>query len=372
MPSRKCLILGDEFTPSRLFRDTLCERMGKDAPSLRFACSDTRNSESTAVRSDEISEAFGDVEDVARRIADCEILITTFAPVTAAILDCAPSLIAICCGRGGPVNINLDAATERGIPVLHAPGRNEQAVAEFALAGMINLMRRIPQALDYVRDGQWTTPLEDTFEKPSGPELCTRTLGLVGAGRIGCRVGRLARAFGARVLASDPFAEAASVAPFGIELVSLEHLLAEADVISIHARLDRGARALLGAAEFSRMAKRPYLVNTARAAAIDHEALLAALEAGQVTAALLDVYPDEPLSPGSPLLAMGKDRLLLTPHAAGVSRDIPANTARLLADGLLRLLRGEVPDHVVNPQTLVTCFRRLGLEATGDAEGVDT
>ena len=372
MPSRKCLILGDEFTPSRLFRDTLCERMGKDAPSLRFACSDTRNSESTAVRSDEISEAFGDVEDVARRIADCEILITTFAPVTAVILDCAPSLIAICCGRGGPVNINLDAATERGIPVLHAPGRNEQAVAEFALAGMINLMRRIPQALDYVRDGQWTTPLEDTFEKPSGPELCNRTLGLVGAGRIGCRVGRLARAFGARVLASDPFAEAASVAPFGIELVSLEHLLAEADVISIHARLDRGARPLLGAAEFSRMAKRPYLVNTARAAAIDHEALLAALEDGRVTAALLDVYPDEPLSPGSPLVAIGKDRLLLTPHAAGVSRDIPANTARMLADGLLRLLRNEVPDHVANPQTLETCFQRLGFGATRDSEGVDT
>lgn len=372
MPSRKCLILGDEFTPSRLFRDTLCERRERDAPSLLFCCSDIRNSELSAVRSDEISEAFGDVEDIARRIADCEILITTFAPVTAAILDRAPLLLAICCGRGGPVNINLDAATRRGIPVLHAPGRNEQAVAEFALAGMINLMRRIPQALDYVRDGQWTTPLEDTFEKPSGPELCGRTLGLVGAGRIGCRVGCLAGAFGARVLASDPFSEAASVAPFGIELVSLERLLAEADVISIHARLGRGARPLLGAAEFSQMAKRPYLVNTARAAAIDHEALLAALEKGQVTAAHLDVYPDEPLSPGSPLLAMGKDRLLLTPHAAGVSHDIPANTARLLADGLLRLLRGEAPDHVVNPQTLHICFQRLGVAAAGVSGGGDS
>ena len=372
MPSRKCLILGDEFTPSRLFRDTLCERMGKDVPPLRFSCCDTTNSESTAVRSDEISEAFGDVEDITLRIADCEILITTFAPVTAAILARAPSLIAICCGRGGPVNINLNAATERGVPVLYAPGRNEQAVAEFALAGMINLMRRIPQALDYVRDGQWTTPLEDTFEKPSGPELCGRTLGLVGAGRIGCRVGRLARAFGARVLASDPFAEVAGVEPFGIELVSLEQLLAEADVISIHARLDRDARPLLGAEEFSRMAKRPYLVNTARAATIDHEALLAALEDGQVTAAHLDVHPDEPLSPGSPLLAMDKDRLHLTPHAAGVSYDIPTNTARLLADGLARLLRGEVPDHVVNPQTLQTCFRRLGLEPARGSGAVDT
>ena len=120
------------------------------------------------------------------------------------------------------------------------------------------------------------------------------------------------------------------------------------------------------------MAKRPYLVNTARASAIDHEALLAALEAGQVTAAHLDVHPDEPLSPGSPLLAMGKDRLLLTPHAAGVSHDIPANTARLLADGLFRLLRGEVPDHVVNSQTLETCFKRLGLGPAGSCGGVDT
>ena len=309
----KCLILGDGFTPSKLFERALARRLEEDGLTLALRGIDIESSELTAVRSDEVAEAFGDVDEIARELAGCQFLMTTFAPVTEALLDRTPSLIAICCGRGGPVNINVDAASRRGIPVLHAPGRNEQAVAEFAIAGMINLMRRIPRALDWVRDGEWTTPLEDTFEKPSGPELGGRTLGLVGAGRIGCMVGRLAGAFGMRVLASDPFADPAAVAASGIELVTPDRLFAESDVISVHARLAQGSPPLLGANEFSAMKKRPYLLNTARPAAIDHDALLEALRDGLVTAALLDVHPEEPLPADSPLLTLGPDRLLLPP-----------------------------------------------------------
>ena len=365
MTVKECLILGDTFTPARLFEKALEERFAQDGLTLSFRSIDIESSELTAFRSDEVSEAFGDATEIAREMANCRFLVTTFAPVTEAMLEQARSLIAICCGRGGPVNINLEAASKRGIPVLHAPGRNEQAVAEFVIAGMINLMRRIPHALDWVRDGAWTTPLEDTFEKPSGPELCGRTLGLVGAGRIGCLVSRLARAFGARVLASDPFADAASAAASGIELVTLDHLLAECDIISVHARLPGDAAPLLGKAEFAAMARRPYVLNTARAATLDYDALVGALQGGQITAALLDVYPDEPLAPTSPLLSVGKDRLLLTPHAAGISRDVPANTARMLADGLARLLKGERPPHVANREALETCLGRLGFTDEG-------
>ena len=362
MTEWRCLVLGDDFTPAALFERVLGDRFAADGMGVSFRSIDIESSEVTAYRSGEVSEAFGDVEEIARHVADCQFLVTTFAPVTAGLIDRAPRLVAICCGRGGPVNINVDAASQRGIPVLHAPGRNEDAVAEFVMAGMINLMRRIPLALDWVRQGSWTTPLEDTFEKPSGPELSRQTLGLVGAGRIGCLVARLARAFGVQVLATDPFADPASLAAAGAEPVPLDRLLAESTIISIHARLAAGSRPLLGTSEFAAMAKHPWLLNTARAAALDYDALLAALQDDRISGALIDVYPDEPLAPDSPLLAMTPDRLLLTPHVAGISSDVPARTAAILADGMARLLAGTPPRHVVNPEALATAFRRLAAE----------
>ncbi len=354
-----CLVLGDDFTPAALFERVLGNRLAADGISVSFRCIDIESNDVTAYRSGEVSEAFGDVDEIARHVADCQFLVTTFAPVTADLIDQAPRLVAICCGRGGPININLAAASERGIPVLHAPGRNEEAVAEFVIAGMINLMRRIPLALDWVRQGSWTTPLEDTFEKPSGPELSRQTLGLVGAGRIGCLVARLARAFGARVMATDPFVDPASLAAAGAEAVPLDRLLAESTIVSIHARLAGGSRPLLGKSEFAAMAKRPWLVNTARATALDYDALLAALGDDRIAGALIDVYPDEPLPPDSPLFDVTPDRLLLTPHVAGISSDVPARTAAMLADGLARLLTGAPPLHVANPDALSTAFRRL-------------
>ena len=363
MRALRCLVLGDDFTPGALFEAALRERMGADGRSLTCSVVDVEAGELNAVQSDEVAEAFGDVEEIADLAADCDLLVTTFAPITRTVLARAPGLLAIACGRGGPVNVNVAAASARGIPVLNAPGRNAQAVAEYTLAGIISLMRRIPEALDYVREGRWLTPREDTFEKPSGPELGARTLGLVGCGQVGRLVGRLAGAFGARVLGHDPFARPDELAAVGIETVSFARLLAESDVVSLHLRLPPGAPPILGRAEFAAMIRHPYLINTSRAAAVDHAALLAALDSGRVSAALLDVHPSEPLAPDSPLLAFDRTRLLLTPHAAGVSRDIPANTAALLAEGLARLLRGRRPEHVINPQTLDLCFRRLGFSA---------
>ena len=363
MRDLECLILGDDFTPAAIFEEALRAGLGSAGRSVSCISIDIETSEPSAVVSDEVDEAFGDIEEVADLAVGCELLVTTFAPVTSAVLDRARKLLAIACGRGGPVNINTAAASARGIPVLNAPGRNAQAVAEYTLAGIINLMRQIPQALDYVRDNRWRTPREDTFEKPSGPELGARTLGLIGCGQVGRLVGRLAGSFGARVLAHDPLARRTELVPLGIEAVSLDRLLAEADIISLHARLARDAAPILGEAEFAAMTRRPYLVNTARAAAVDHDALLAALERGRIAGALLDVHPEEPLSPDSPLLAVDETRLLLTPHAAGISRDVPANTAHLLVEGLARLLQGRRPDHVINPRTLDTCFQRMGFTA---------
>jgi D-3-phosphoglycerate dehydrogenase len=359
MADLRFLIIGDDFAPAALFKDSIVEALSGLDVSVSFRCVDAEPDELSAVHSDEIAEAFGDIAQVASLARDRHVIVTTFAPVTKRVLEETPDLLAIACGRGGPVNINIAEATRRGIPVLFAPGRNAQAVAEFTLAGMINLMRQIPEAIDYVRDGQWRTPREDTFEKPSGPELGGRTVGLVGCGQVGRLVGEFLRALGARVLAYDPYADASELTALGIEGVSLEDLLQHSEVISVHARVAKGGTPLLGPPQFAAMAQRPYLVNTARAAAIDYDALVDALRNGSVTAALLDVYPDEPVPRDSPLLAFAKNRLHLTPHSAGVSRDIPANTARILAHGLADLTRQSVPSHVANREAVNTCLQRL-------------
>ena len=354
-----CLILGDDFTPARTFEQAISTAMGDDTPGLKYRTLDFEPHEMMPTESDTLREAFGDVARVARLVADSELLVTTFAPVTSDVLNSAPDLRAIACGRGGPVNIDVEAATTRGIPVLYAPGRNAQAVAEFTIAGMINLMRRVPAALRHVRQGEWRVSREDTFEKPSGPELGGRTLGLIGFGQVGQIVARLAAAFGARILVHDPWVDEGAIESLGSRSVSLARLLEESEIVSIHARLPPGADPILGARQFLAMARKPYLINTARAGAIDHGALLQALESGRVAGAFLDVHAREPLPPGDPLLSFDQDRLMLTPHAAGVSFDIPENTARILARGLRQLLKNARPDHVINPQCLETCFRRL-------------
>lgn len=359
MAGLRFLVLGDDFTPAHLFRDEIQRALGADAKQFGFHCVDTDANGLPQFRSDEVSEAFGDDREVARLAKDCDLIVTTFAPVTKQVFEAAPDLLAVACGRGGPVNINSSEATRRGIPVLYAPGRNVQAVAEFTVAGMINLMRQVPDAMDYLRVGQWQTPREDTFEKPSGPELSGRSVGLVGCGQVGRVVGRLVLAFGARVLVFDPHLEKRRLEDMGFEPVTLEALLARAEVISIHARVGKGDPPVIGAAAYGAMTRRPYLINTARAAALDYDALVHALESHVITAALLDVYPDEPLAPDSPLLRMPKERLHLTPHVAGVSRDIPTNTARILADGLGDLLRSRRPQFVLNQATLEVCFQRL-------------
>lgn len=359
MAELRVLILGDDFTPAALFRDGIEAALAGLDIQVSFHCVDTEPDELSAVHSQEVTEAFGEISEVASLAKDSHVLVTTFAPVTESVLDAASGLVAIACGRGGPVNINIEAATRHGIPVLFAPGRNAQAVAEFTVAGMINLMRQIPQAIDYVRNGQWQTPREDTFEKPSGPELGSRTVGLVGCGQVGRLVGRLLRTFGSRVLVHDPYADAAELATLDLEAVSLEELLQRSEVISVHARVPKGAPPLLGSPQFAAMERRPYVVNTARAAALDSAALLQALQDGRVTAALLDVYPDEPVPRDSPLLGVDKDRLHLTPHSAGVSRDIPANTARILAHGLADLARRKAPAHVANAEAVGTGMQRL-------------
>ena len=353
-------IIGDDFTPSILFKNALTVSLEGWKGTIVYKTIDITTERMIPYASAEVHEAFGSPADVIDLAHDAHILVTTFAPVTSSVLSRLEQLLAIGCGRGGPVNINISAATERGIPVLNAPGRNAQAVAEFTIAGMMNIMRQIPIAIDYVRTGAWKTPREDTFEKPSGPELGGKVVGLIGFGQVGRLVAKLLKAFGARVLVYDPFVDLTNVVENGIEATDLTWLLSNAQVISIHARLEKGEPPLLGTTQFAMMKQTPYLINTSRAAVLDHEALLHALDTGLVRAALLDVYNEEPLPLDNPLLKVKSDKLFLTPHSAGVSHDIPVLTAKIIAEGTASLVTGQRSDIVMNPEVIDTFNIRLG------------
>jgi D-3-phosphoglycerate dehydrogenase len=281
-------------------------------------------------------------------------------------LAALPALALVGCVRGGPVNVDIDAATRRGIPVVYTPGRNAEAVADFVIGQIIGLVRHIAHTHHLLRTGALTETREarvrartDVIWRPQDPEalipyrayrgreLRTLTLGLLGLGRVGERVAAKARALEMRVLAHDPYLAAEDAA--GIELVDRDELLARSDVISLHAR---GDSILIGDAELRSMRPGAFLVNTARAAILDHDALVAALRDGRLGGAALDVFPDEPLTTDDPLLDLGN--VLLTPHIAGASLNVIDHYSQSLVTALRALHgHGDMRDvAVANPETL--------------------
>ncbi|PSL02834.1 D-3-phosphoglycerate dehydrogenase [Haloactinopolyspora alba] len=292
----------------------------------------------------EVDEA-SDVEDeLAGTVGDVEVAVTQMAPFTRRVLEAAPSLRLIVCTRGGPVNVNVDAATERGVVVCNTPGRNAVAAAEHAVTLMLGTLRSVPRVHASVAAGEWRSDLY-AYDL-CGLELSGCTVGLVGYGAIGRRVARILRAFDADVVVSDPFVGADALEP-GVRLVDFPTLLASSDVVSLHVRLTPDTANLFGHESFAAMRPGSYLVNTARGGLVDHDALAAALESGRLAGAGLDVFPSEPLPAGWPLLS--SEKVVLTPHLAGATRQTAHRAAAMGADAVRAFLAGERPPGVVNP-----------------------
>jgi phosphoglycerate dehydrogenase-like enzyme len=259
--------------------------------------------------------------------------------VTAALLDAGPRLKAIGRSGVGVDNVDLDAATSRGIPVVFAPEAGAQAVAEGALALLLALVKQLPALDSAVRERRWSARDEVDIGDLDGA-----TLGIVGLGRIGRRVAELARPFGVRLLAHDPFVEGAP----GIGLVDLAVLFRESDLISVHAPLTAETAGLIDA-ELLALASGSVFVNLSRGGLVRSlDDLLGALESGALSAVGLDVFDPEPPDPAHPLFA--HPRVLVTPHALGLSRRARAQIFRAVADGIAAVLRGERPAAVANPE----------------------
>ena len=251
-------------------------------------------------------------------------------------------LMAIGSCRGDPNNVDVEAATARGIPVLRAPGRNADAVAELTIALLLAVNRGIVAADGDVRRGDVYKDGSIPYQRFRAWELAGRTAGLVGLGAVGRATRWRLEGLGMRVIAHDPYASDATH--------SLDDLLAEADVVSMHAMMTPETAGMIGAEQFERMKDGAVYVNSARAMLHDTDALVAALVSGKLGGAGLDHFEGEHLPVDHPLVGM--TNVVLTPHIGGATYDTEANHSKLIADGLAELLAGGKPDNLVNPEVL--------------------
>jgi D-3-phosphoglycerate dehydrogenase len=287
---------------------------------------------------DGLKEYMGTADEVVAHTADSEILVTQLAPLSASIMDRLPNLKFVAVSRGGPVNIDMAAARARGITVVNTPGRNASAVAEFTIGAILAETRNITKGHDALRRGEWRGDLYRA--DLTGHELSEMTVGLIGYGEVGRRVIKLLKAFGCRILVCDPYVQlTAGDLDDGVIQCSLERILAEADVLSLHPRVTAETTQMINRATLGQMKDGAYLINTARGPLVNYDDLYEALVAGKLRGAMLETFDVEPAPPDNRFLAL--PNVTLTPHIAGASVKTVRYAAGLAAEEVRRYLAGE-------------------------------
>ena len=259
----------------------------------------------------------------------------------------APGLrfVGIC--RNATTQIDVDAATEAGVVVVNAPGRNTRAVAELVIGLMFTLSRRIVGAHGYVAGGRWEDPVSPYLDL-RGVELGGKMLGLVGLGKIGSEVARMAGALGLRVVASDPYITADQAAESGASLVELDELLGISDFVSLHLPAGMDVPTVIDSRALGLMKPTAYLINTSTPQAVDQAALLETLGDGQVGGVALDVHESPPIPADHPLLA--HENVILTPHVGGATDGTIARHSQMMTEALESFQEGKRPNNLVNPE----------------------
>jgi D-3-phosphoglycerate dehydrogenase len=292
---------------------------------------------------DELIAAIGDAEAVVTQ--------TTFQAFTRRVIGSTRNCRLIASIGVGYDNLDVDAATEFGILAANVPDGSVREVSDHTMALILACTRGIVRLNEIVKSGGWTAVGDPYITGEIWPRLSRlegQTLGLVGFGRIPQAVVPKAKGFGLRVIACDPYLPAEVFQEFGVEARDLDSLLAESDIVSVHAPLTSETSGLLGLEQLKRMKPTACLVNTARGAVVDHEALYAALTQGHIQMAAFDVTEPEPIPADSPLL--GLDNFIVTAHSAGISPPAFAELQRRPGAEIIRVIKGEWPVGLLNPQ----------------------
>ena len=288
--------------------------------------------------------------ELLRRVADKEALVCLLTEkINDELLAAAPKLRIVANVAVGFDNIDVPACTRRRVVASNTPGVLDETTADFAWTLLMAIARRVLEGDQLVRSGQWTGW---NLDQLCGGDVWGKTLGLLGFGRIGRAVARRTRGFQMRVIYNDAIRAPAEVEKeLNVEFLERDQVLAEADFISVHVPLLPETRHLISAPQLARMKRTAYLINTSRGPVVDEAALLAALEAGQIAGAALDVHEKEPqVHPG----LMKRADVILTPHIASASVETRTRMATIAAENVIAVFAGRRPPTALNPEVLGT------------------
>ncbi len=271
-------------------------------------------------------------EEALERVSDCEVLIVNKIRVDKELIDAAPSLRLVCEAATGVNNIDLDYAASKGIPVRNAVGYSTESVVQTTFMLILSLVGRCRYFDDFVKSGEYSSQGLFTNVNRLFFELKGRNMGIIGMGNIGSRVAKVAEAFGMNV---SYFSTSGTSHCTEYPSVSLERLMSDSDIISIHAPLNERTMNLIDAKELALMKSTAYIVNMGRGGIINETALAEAVDKGTIAGAALDVFTQEPLPSSHPLLNVrSKDRLILLPHVGWASLEARERLASIIADNI--------------------------------------
>ena len=294
--------------------------------------------------------------ELVQALEGVQIFVTEMDVVDFPTLRDAKGLRAIVTCRGNAVNVDLAAASAYGIPVVNTPGRNADAVADLTVAFMIMLARKMPGSADFLKHTEVKAgdmnKMGEAYLRYQGKELWRKTVGLVGMGNVGAGVAARISRFGARVLFYDLGISAEAGALLSASKATLDEVLAESDFVSIHAPAIEATKGMMNRNAFEKMKPGAFFINTARGSLVDDSALLWALTSGKIAGAGLDVFSAEP--PGSDDPIVTHPNVIATPHLGGNTTEIAAHQGAVALDQIKKLLAGEQPEYLLNPDVLVT------------------
>ena len=336
-------VIGDRFMLPDMFEDAL-QKTCEGAVSCRKLTQpwpDAPMEHGYAVPGmDGLKEYMGTPQEVIDHVGDAPVLVTHLAPLSRDMMTAMPKLKFVAVSRGGPVNIDMEAARDHEITVVNTPGRNASAVAEFTIGAILAETRNITRGHDGLREGAYRGDLYRA--DVTGDELSDMTVGVIGYGAVGTRVVRLLRAFGTRILVHDPYVQLERAdAADGVQMVAFDALLEQSDVVTLHPRVTDETRNMINAEALAKMKPGATLVNTARGPLMDYDALYDALKTGHLRGAMLETFAIEPTPPDWPLLQL--PNVTLTPHIAGASLKTVRIAAAKAAEEVRRWLAGEPP-----------------------------